>query len=168
MIMIPVAFIIFIVILSGSSSLALVIPYKNIRVGGSSCYPQRYQSTTYTQDPRRGLLLPPLYTKWEVEEEDDGTDDDDFLQQATTTQQSISDRIQTGNTLELLALAVSVFFLVTVGLTRNTLFNSELASQYNYSTNQDGKIRAVYKYIDANAVLQEDFDRYDSKVTFDD
>ena len=67
-----------------------------------------------------------------------------------------------------MALAVSIFFLVTVGLARNTLFNSELASKYDYTTNRDGKIRAVYKYVDADAVLQEDFDKYDSRVSFAD
>ena len=163
----PGTFIFFIIlILSASSSSALVI-----RVGSIDRHLRRYQSVDlninkqqhlrYRYDPRGKLL--PLYFEGK---QDDETASSDFVQQSTS--QSISYKIQTGNTLELLALAVSIFFLVTVGLARNTLFNSELASKYDYTTNRDGKIRAVYKYVDADAVLQEDFDKYDSRVSFAD
>ena len=145
-----------------------------IRVGFVDRHLRRYQSEDlniirmhkqhrlrHQYDPRGKLL--PFY--FDAKQDDETDSSSDAAQQSTP--QSISEKIQTGNTLELLALAVSIFFLVTVGLARNTLFNSELASQYDYTTNRDGKIRAVYKYVDADAVLREDFDKYESRVTFD-
>lgn len=169
----PGTFIFFIILILSASSSSALVPCKVIRVGSIDRHHlRRYQSVDlninkqqhlrYRYDPREKLL--PLYLEGK---QDDETDSSDSVQQSTS--QSISDKIQTGNTLELLAVAVSIFFLVTVGLARNTLFNSELASQYDYTTNsRDGKKRAIYKYVDADAVLQEDFDKYDSRVSFAD
>ena len=169
----PGTFIIFIILILSASPLSALVPCKMIRVGSIDRHLRRHQSKDLNiinkqqhlrgiYDPRGKLL--PLYLEGK---QDDETDSSDSVQQSTS--QSISDKIQTGNTLELLALAVSLFFLVTVALARNTLFNSELASQYDYTTNSsDGKKRAIYKYVDADAVLQEDFDKYDSRVSFAD
>ena len=171
--MMPVIFIYrtaFILLLSASSASAFAL-CKASYIGSN--HQRSYQSTddhhfdiinqTCLQSPSRTFSLS---AKWKVDDHDEI--DEQSIQSTKTPSSSISDRIKTGNTLELLAVAISLFFLATVGLSGDQLFNNDLATtRYEYATNNDGKTHAVYKHVDADKVLQEDFDRYDSKVTFD-
>lgn len=65
-----------------------------------------------------------------------------------------------GNYLELLALSVSAFFLATVLLT-----NGQIFSDFSNFESQGGKA-SFYKSVDADAVLQQDFNRESSSVIF--
>jgi hypothetical protein len=88
------------------------------------------------------------------------TDDNEPLDQSP--RYTINDRIQRGNYLDVLAIAVVAFFLATTWLSGGRLFNNFTNSD---SSLGDGKSR-VYKYVDADRVLQEDFEREDSAVMF--
>lgn len=68
---------------------------------------------------------------------------------------------QEGNYLDVLALSVIIFFLATTWLSNGKLF-SEFSSTYDNL----GAKTSVYKYVDADRVLQEDFTRETSSVTF--
>lgn len=63
--------------------------------------------------------------------------------------------------LDVLALSVIIFFLATTWLSNGKLF-SEFSSTYDNL----GAKTSVYKYVDADRVLQEDFTRETSSVTF--
>lgn len=67
-------------------------------------------------------------------------------------------RIRNGNVLDVLAISVIVFFLATVWLSGGRLFNESL-NKYNASN--QGKTQ-VYKYIDPEKILREDFERNQS------
>jgi hypothetical protein len=65
-----------------------------------------------------------------------------------------------GNYLEALAISVTLFFLATTWLSQGQLFSSR-----NYDSQLGGK-SSFYKYVDAESVLQEDFNRASSSVMF--
>jgi hypothetical protein len=65
-----------------------------------------------------------------------------------------------GNYLEALAISVTMFFLATTFLSNGQLFSST-----NYDSQLGGK-SSFYKYVDAESVLQEDFNRASSSVMF--
>lgn len=72
----------------------------------------------------------------------------------------LSGRIKSGNVLDVLAASVILFFLATAFLSGGKLF--EPTTQY---ASTEGAAR-VYKYVDAEELLREDFDRESSKVIF--
>ena len=104
--------------------------------------------------------------------QDFGDDFDDEMQNEKEDEQGVSStpspssvilgRIKNGNALDILAISVIIFFLATVWLSGGRLLNDSTST--NNSVNQ-GKTR-VYKYVDAEKLLQEDFDRESSKVIF--
>jgi hypothetical protein len=83
--------------------------------------------------------------------------DDDITDEDILTRKGLTGR-QRGNYLDILALSVVIFFLTTTYLTKGQLFS-------NFSTKYDGK-SSVYKYVDAESVLQQDFTRVPSSVIF--
>jgi len=81
---------------------------------------------------------------------------------SNTPTPSITDRIKTGDTLDILAVSVILLFVATAWLSGGRLIDGP--SNPGVSTNQ-AKTR-VYKYVDADKLLQEEFDRQSSTVKF--
>ena len=77
----------------------------------------------------------------------------------------IREIIKNGNYLDVLQVSVILFFLLILWIS-----GGNILSDYSSSTSNDpngaGKSR-VYKYIDADKLLRDDFDREDSKVIFE-
>lgn len=83
-------------------------------------------------------------------------DNDDWMEEDTTTQTSASN-FDTFKSLQVLTVAVSLFFALVVGLVGDQLF----VSAPPVSAQQ----RALQR-VDADELLQSDFNRYDSSVSF--
>lgn len=125
----------------------------------------RFIGCNHLQHLRRPFML---NAKWE-------NGDDDFRDEVLNNEEDgnnasspspssiISDRIQRGNLLDVLALSVTLFFLATAWLSGGRLFND---STNTYNSSSEGKAR-IYKYVDADKLLQEEFDNNESKVTFE-
>ena len=76
----------------------------------------------------------------------------------------VRERIKNGNYLDLLQISVVIFFLFTVWLSALSDYSSNTFN--NPEFNGSGKSR-VYKYIDADKLLRDEFEREESKVIFD-
>mmetsp|Transcript_20592 Transcript_20592/g.41085 ORF Transcript_20592/g.41085 Transcript_20592/m.41085 type:complete len:167 (-) Transcript_20592:1390-1890(-) len=100
-------------------------------------------------------------------ENDDPTGYSNVDQKNQLSEQSslIRERIKNGNYLDVLQVSVILFFLLTLWIS-----GGNILSDYSSSTSNDpngaGKSR-VYKYIDADKLLRDEFDREDSKVIFE-
>ena len=75
---------------------------------------------------------------------------------------SIEDRIKKGNYLDILPTAIITFFLGTLWLSGGRLIINS-ASTYSPVSERNARI---YKVVDADSILRDDFDRESSKVIF--
>jgi hypothetical protein len=78
-----------------------------------------------------------------------------------TPQEANDKKSKNESYLEVLALSVTVFFLATIWLTNGQIF-SDFSSKYDYL----GGKASFYKSVDAESVLQQDFNRESSSVMF--
>mmetsp|Transcript_1554 Transcript_1554/g.3185 ORF Transcript_1554/g.3185 Transcript_1554/m.3185 type:complete len:111 (-) Transcript_1554:79-411(-) len=74
-------------------------------------------------------------------------------------------RIKSGNYLDLLSLSIVIFFLATTWVSGGRLFSIESTYFNKDSNNNSGKTR-IYKYIDADKLLQQEFEQESSTVRF--
>ena len=88
--------------------------------------------------------------------------EDDQALTAPSPQSIVQGRMENGNYLDILALAVVCFFIATAWLSGGRLFNDYT---HSYNSLNNGK-SSVYKYVDADEILREDFDRESSSIMF--
>jgi len=79
----------------------------------------------------------------------------------------VRERIKNGNYLDLLQISVVIFFVFTVCLSGGSILSDYSSNTYNNPEyNGSGKSR-IYKYVDADKLLRDEFEREESKVIFD-
>ncbi len=91
--------------------------------------------------------------------------DDEDRNNNESQSELLQTRIKNGNYLDLLSLSVVIFFLATMWITGGRLLSVEATNFNQDSKNNSGKTR-VYKYVDADKLLQEEFQKEPSTVRF--
>jgi hypothetical protein len=80
----------------------------------------------------------------------------------------VRERIKNGNYLDLLQISVVIFFLFTLWASGDSILSDYSSNTLNNPeyNNGSGKSR-IYKYVDADKLLRDEFEREESKVIFD-
>ena len=79
----------------------------------------------------------------------------------------VRERIKNGNYLDLLQISVVIFFLFTLWASGGSILSDYSSNTLNNPEyNGSGKSR-IYKYVDADKLLRDEFEREESKVIFD-
>ncbi len=78
----------------------------------------------------------------------------------------VRERIKNGNYLDVLQVSVVIFFLLTLWISGGNIL-SDYSSNLSNDPNGVEKRSRMYKYVDADKLLRDEFDREESKVTFE-
>jgi hypothetical protein len=145
----------------------LAVSYRSAHGFSSSAKPNHAIEYSLTSSQKRlqtkssgsahHRLLSYDKTSLQMNQDDEEYDVENNVDQYSS-KQAVED--QPGNYLEALAISVTLFFLATTWLSDGQLFSSS-----NYDSRPGGKA-SFYKHVDAESVLQEDFNRASSSVIF--
>jgi hypothetical protein len=74
----------------------------------------------------------------------------------------VRERIKSGNYLDVLQVSVVIFFLLTLWIS-----GGNILSDYSSSISNGPDKTRIYKYVDADKLLRDEFDREESTVIFE-
>ncbi len=78
----------------------------------------------------------------------------------------LRERIKRGNYLDVLQVSVVLFFLLTLWISGGNILSDYSANLSNDPNGSETRSR-MYKYVDADKLLRDEFDRVESTVTFE-
>ena len=78
----------------------------------------------------------------------------------------VRERIKSGNYLDVLQVSVVLFFLLTLWISGGNIL-SDYSSNLSNDPNGPETRSRMYKYVDADKLLRDEFDRVESTVTFE-